>query len=70
MNRILSVLTLVTPLALTLSSAQAQTVQYRWLFVWQDMTNPANVDTMMARFPQAQAAGYNGVVFSPNTARP
>ena len=38
----------------------------RWLFVWRDMSNPAEVDRMIARFPQAQAAGYNGVAFSYN----
>lgn len=38
----------------------------RWLFVWRDMNNPAEVDRMIARFPQAQAAGYNGVAFSYN----
>lgn len=36
---------------------------HRWLFVWQDMSDPKQVDRMIARFPRAQAAGYNGVVF-------
>jgi hypothetical protein len=43
-----------------------QTMQKRWLFVWRDMSDPKEVDRMIARFPQAQADGYNGVVFSPN----
>lgn len=38
----------------------------RWLFVWRDMTDPKEVDRMIARFPRAQAAGYNGVAFSYN----
>jgi len=41
-------------------------LQKRWLFVWRDMSDPNEVDRMIARFPQAQADGYNGVVFSPN----
>lgn len=39
-------------------------MQKRWLFVWQDMNDPAQIDRVTARFPQAKAAGYNGVVFS------
>ena len=35
-----------------------------WLFVWRDMSDPKEVDRMIARFPRAQADGYNGVVFS------
>lgn len=38
----------------------------RWLFVWRDMSDPKEVDRMIARFPQAQADGYNGVAFSYN----
>jgi hypothetical protein len=41
----------------------------RWLFIFRDLTNPAEVDRMIARFPQAQAAGYNGVVCSFNVAK-
>ncbi len=40
----------------------------RWLFVWQDMSDPQQLDRVIARFPRAQAAGYNGVVFSYNVA--
>jgi hypothetical protein len=42
--------------------------QKRWLFVWRDMSNPKEVERMIARFPQARASGYNGVVFSYNVA--
>jgi hypothetical protein len=41
-------------------------LQKRWLFVWRDMSDPAEVDRMIARFPRARAAGYNGVAFSFN----
>jgi len=36
----------------------------RWLFVWRDMRDPKEVDRMIARFPRARAAGYNGVAFA------
>ena len=39
-----------------------------WLFIWRDMNDPKEVDRMIARFPRAQADGYNGVVFSYNVA--
>src|ERR1041385_7868298 len=38
----------------------------RWLFIWRDMSDPKEVDRMIARFPRAQADGYNGVAFSYN----
>jgi hypothetical protein len=38
----------------------------RWLFVWRDMSDPKEVDRMIARFPKAQSDGYNGVAFSSN----
>src|SRR5947209_1739319 len=41
-------------------------MQKRWLFVWRDMSDPKEVDRMIARFPRAQADGYNGVAFSYN----
>src|ERR1051326_1714409 len=47
----------------------ASRTQKRWLFIFKDLTNPAEVDRMIARFPAAQAAGYNGVVCSYNVAR-
>jgi hypothetical protein len=42
--------------------------QNRWLFFTSDLTDPKAVDTMIARFPAAQAAGYNGIVISFNVA--
>jgi hypothetical protein len=41
-------------------------MQKRWLFIWRDLSDPKEVDRMMARFPRAKAAGYNGVAFSHN----
>src|SRR5262245_16137614 len=41
-------------------------LQKRWLFVWRDMSDPKEVDRMIARFPRAQADGYNGVAFAAN----
>jgi hypothetical protein len=41
-------------------------MQKRWLFVWRDMSDPKEVDRMIARFPRVQADGYNGVAFSAN----
>jgi hypothetical protein len=44
-------------------------MQKRWLFVWRDMSDPKEVDRMIARFPRAHADGYNGVAFSYNIAQ-
>jgi hypothetical protein len=41
-------------------------MQKRWLFVWRDLNDLKETDRMIARFPRAKAAGYNGVAFSPN----
>src|ERR1043166_3452666 len=41
-------------------------MQKRWLFIWRDMSDPKEIDRMIARFPKAQADGYNGVAFSYN----
>jgi hypothetical protein len=41
-------------------------VQKRWLFVWRDLSKAEEVERMIARFPSARDAGYNGVVFSRN----
>ncbi len=49
-----------------LGTVAAPTMHRHWLFVWRDMSDPKEVDRMIARFPRAQADGYNGVVFSPN----
>src|SRR6516165_2581866 len=46
--------------------ATTVTLQKRWLFVWRDMSDPKEVDRMIARFPRAQADGYNGVAFAAN----
>ena len=40
--------------------------QKRWFFEWRNMNEPKEVDRMIARFPEAKAAGYNGVAFSYN----
>src|SRR3989442_3726421 len=49
------------------ATAQPQSgLQKRWLFVWRDMSDPKEVDRMIARFPRTQADGYNGVAFSYN----
>jgi hypothetical protein len=58
---------LVALVSLTSNSiAGTNTLQKRWLFVWRNMADPKEVDRMIARFPGAAAAGYNGVVFSCN----
>jgi hypothetical protein len=44
-------------------------LQKRWLFIWRDLTDPKEVERMIARFPRAQADGYNGVAFSYNVAK-
>ncbi len=44
--------------------AAAPHLEKRWLFVWRDLSDPNEMDRMIARFPQAAADGYNGVVFS------
>ena len=49
-------------------NAPASRLQKRWFFVWRDMSKPEEVERMIARFPGAAAAGYNGVVFSHNIA--
>ncbi len=47
--------------------AKAQAVKPKhWLFIWRDMSDVKELDRMIARFPRAQAAGYNGVVFPYN----
>ena len=50
------------------AEAPSPPLQKRWLFIWRDMNDPKEVDRMIARFPAAAAAGYNGVVFSYNIA--
>jgi hypothetical protein len=43
-------------------------LQKRWLFVWRNMSDPREVDRVIARLPRAQADGYNGVALSHNVA--
>ena len=50
----------------TADPAPLRPLEKRWLFVWRDLSDPAEVDRMIARFPAAAAAGYNGVAFSYN----
>ena len=64
---------LVFVVALTFSRAgfaanSLHTLQKRWLFEWCDMNDPKQIDKIIAQFPQAAAAGYNGVAFSHNVA--
>ncbi len=40
----------------------------RWLFVWRNMSDPKEVDRLIARFPRMQSDGYNGAVFGANVA--
>ena len=47
-------------------ATQANRMQKRWFFVWRDMSDPKEVDRLIARLPAAHAAGYNGVAFSYN----
>src|SRR5438132_508489 len=49
--------------------SQKPALQKRWLFEWRNLSDPTEVDRMIAQFPRAAAAGYNGIVFSPNVAR-
>ena len=46
--------------------APASRLQKQWLFIWRDMNRPGEVERMIARFPRAATAGYNGVAFSYN----
>jgi hypothetical protein len=46
------------------TGASSPRLQKRWLFVWRNMSDPKEVDRMIARFPRARAAGYNGVAFA------
>lgn len=43
-------------------------MQKRWLFIWRDMSDPKEVERVIARMPRAQADGYNGIAFSYNVA--
>src|ERR1051325_3192245 len=39
-------------------------MQKRWLFVWRDMSDPKEVERVIARLPAAHQAGYNGLALS------
>jgi hypothetical protein len=69
---ILFLMGLIWPASWLEASANAEQpasrLQKRWLFFWRDMNDSKEVDRMMARFPEAKASGYNGVVFSHNVA--
>jgi hypothetical protein len=39
-----------------------QQLSKRWLFIWQDLDTPEQVDSVIALFPRAEAAGYNAVL--------
>jgi len=56
------------PAAPPAAKASAPVMQKRWLFLWRDMSDPAQVDRTIALFPRAQADGYNAVAFSSNVA--
>lgn len=47
---------------------RTQDLKYRWLFVWRDMTDPQEVDRVIARLPRAKGAGYNAIVVPYNVA--
>ena len=48
------------------SDGNPERFQKRWFFESRNMNEPKEVDRMIARFPEAKAAGYNGVAFSYN----
>ncbi len=57
---------LILPAFASRPNAVAPDLQKRWLFVWGNMRDNREVDRVIARLPGAKAAGYNGVVLSPN----
>ena len=57
-----------SPAASAAESGSPSRTQKRWLFLWREMSNLEEVERMIARFPRAAAAGYNGVAFSYNIA--
>ena len=59
---LLAVAILVAPKSASQPPARTDRTQKRWLFFTTDLTNPAEVDKMIARFPAAHADGYNGIV--------
>jgi hypothetical protein len=64
-----AVLTCILLFFLTnLAHAAGSRLEKRWLFIWRNMSDPNEVERMIARFPRAAADGYNGVAFSYNVA--
>jgi hypothetical protein len=59
-------LLLVLPATAQSQATTAAALQKRWLFVWRDLHDAKEVDRVIARLPHAKAAGYNGLVLSPN----
>ncbi len=57
---------LILPAFASRPDTDAPDLQKRWLFVWRSMSDNREVDRVIARLPGARAAGYNGVVLSPN----
>ena len=53
----------------TAVQASVSRMKYRWLFFTSDLSDPKQVDEMIARFPSAHRAGYNGLVCSSNVAK-
>ncbi len=48
------------------TTGEQNRMQKRWLFVWRDMSDPREVDRVIARMPRAKAAGYNGLMIPYN----
>ncbi|MEI7908584.1 MAG: carbohydrate binding domain-containing protein [Verrucomicrobiota bacterium] len=53
----------IRPVRAAADTRAAGLLEKRWLFIWQDMKDPKQVERMIERFPRAKAAGYNGVAF-------
>ncbi len=53
---------MVGALMLGRADAAQQKLTHRWLFVSEDLSEPQQVDRVIALFPRAQAAGYNACV--------
>ncbi len=53
---------MLASMALGWAAAPEQQLSKRWLFIWQDLDKPEQVDSVIALFPRAEAAGYNAVL--------
>src|ERR1051326_5239211 len=65
-NCLLAIAFALSTSAMGVEATSKNALQKRWLFVWRNMNDSKEVERMIARFPQAAAFGYNGVVFSHN----